>query len=61
MDLGRRLLNGGDVDFVMLRLRQINCHLLHFEQFSEIMQSISAVIVCKKVWTRAELITTSMP
>ena len=45
LDLGRRLLNGGDVDFVMFRLRQINRHLLHLERFSEIVQSISAVIV----------------
>ena len=45
LDLGRRLLNGGDVDFDMFRLQQINRHLLHLERFSEIVQSISAVIV----------------
>ena len=45
LDLGRRLLNGGDVDFVMFRLQQINRHLFYLERFSEIVQSISAVIV----------------
>lgn len=55
LDLGRRLLNSGDpdtVDFVMFRLRQINRHLLQFERFSEVVRSISAVIV---LFERVEL------
>ena len=48
LDLGRRLQNSGDedtVDFVMFRLRHINRHLLHFERYTEVVRSISAVIV----------------
>ena len=48
LDLGRRLQNSGDedtVNFVMFRLRHINRHLLHFERYTEVVRSISAVIV----------------
>jgi len=48
LDLGRRLQNSADedtVDFVMFRLRHINRHLLHFERYTEVVRSISAVIV----------------
>ena len=48
LDLGRRLQNSADedtVDFVMFRLRHINRHLLHSERYTEVVRSISAVIV----------------
>ena len=48
LDLGRRLQNSADedtVDFVMFRLRHVNRHLFHFERYTEVVRSISAVLV----------------
>ena len=63
LDLGRRLQNSADedtVDFAMFRLRHINRHLLHSERYTEVVRSISAVIVLLEsdLSKRVGLITT---